>query len=73
MYAVISRNNCVWCDRVREYLKEHTGKEVFQYKIDEHPILLDFVKAAGFKTVPVVFHNGVLIGGMEDTRDYIGV
>jgi glutaredoxin len=70
-YAVITRDNCIWCTKVKNLLKEYSDTTVFEYNLSQEPVLLDFMKAAGFKTVPVVFQKGNIIGGYEETKAYL--
>ena len=70
--AVITRDNCIWCDKVKKLLGEYPEITTFEYNlVGSDPILLDFVKASGFTTVPIVFHAGNLIGGYVETERYI--
>lgn len=68
-FAIVSKKNCIWCVKVKNLLKQYPQVTVFEYNLNEVDIvLLDFIKAAGFKTVPIVVSNGTLIGGYEETK-----
>lgn len=70
-FAVVTRDACSWCLKVKDELRKYSGIMVFEYNLHSHPDLLEFIKAAGFKTVPIVFHEGQLIGGYEQTVEYL--
>ena len=68
-FAVVSKQNCIWCVKVKNLLKQYPQVTVFEYNLNEVDlVLLDFIKTAGFKTVPIVISNGTLIGGYEETK-----
>ena len=69
--ALITRNNCVWCDRIKEEIKKYSEVNAFEYNLSSEEVMLDFMQSAGFKTVPVFFHQGRVIGGYEDTVKYL--
>ena len=69
--ALITRNNCMWCDKVKEELRKYPQILVYEYNLSLEPVLLDFVQSSGFKTVPIFLHGGRVIGGYEDTVKYV--
>jgi len=70
-FAVITRDKCSWCSKVKDLIREYPDTVVFEYNLNQEPLMLDFVKASGFKTVPIVFHDGKLIGGYVETERYV--
>lgn len=69
--ALITRDNCVWCDKLKEEIRKYPEVQAFEYNLSLEPVMLDFIKSAGFKTVPVFFHNGYVVGGYEYTVKYL--
>lgn len=65
---VFSKNNCLGCNKVKQLL--NTRKLVYQeLRIDEPSGTVReelFKRIPNVKTVPQVFINGVLIGGLDD-------
>lgn len=47
------------------------GHQPFVLSLDDHPSLKTFAVESGLKTVPQVFLNGHLIGGHDETVDYL--
>lgn len=73
-FVIVSKQNCIWCIKVKNLLKQYPQVTVFEYNLNEVDIvLLDFIKAAGFKTVPIVISNGQLIGGYEETKTFLTI
>lgn len=71
MYTVISRPNCLWCDKAMDLLYE-TGIQYNKVDLYEEMWVKTLFIAADLKTVPQVFdHNGVLIGGYEELAQHI--
>lgn len=70
-WVILTRENCVWCDRVKELLKslsiDYTALDVTPV----HSPLRGFLTASGLTTVPQVFRNGQLIGGYRDTERHL--
>lgn len=70
--ALITRDKCVWCDRIKEEIRKYPEVQAYEYNLSLEPVMLDFIRSAGFKTVPIFFHKGKVIGGYEDTVKYLG-
>jgi glutaredoxin len=74
IFSVVSIPGCIWCDRVKEFLKMHgvSFKEVTLTSKDEQK---DFCMLWGVKTFPQVFildeDTNHHIGGHDDTMDFI--
>lgn len=65
MYHLITKDDCKWCDKAKELIKEH--KEDFvAYDYKEHPMIVKLMFEANLKTVPQVWYNGTYIGTYED-------
>lgn len=69
--ALITRDKCVWCDKLKEEIRKYPEVQTFEYNLSLEPVMLDFIRSAGFKTVPVFLHNGYVIGGYEYTIKYL--
>jgi len=66
MITLYSKENCVWCDRAKQLLKEHNIN--YREFIVGKDVSISWVQEAfpGVKTVPVVVQNGKLMGGYEE-------
>ena len=69
-WVILGTNNCVYCKKV-ETMFHNLGVTYIYYNIDPNPVLKDFVRSCGLTTVPQVYLNGYLIGGYDETNDYI--
>ncbi len=68
--SMVSMPNCTWCDRAVTLLTKHGYDLVILTVAD--PKVRDFMRNAGFSTVPQVFVTGRLIGGYDDTAAFLG-
>jgi glutaredoxin 3 len=68
-FMVITKPGCPFCDKAKAVLEEHGHA----YEVDSRdtPESQAAFKAAGHKTYPRVFEDGVLIGGYDDLTDYL--
>ena len=71
MYEIYSANYCKYC----QYAKSLLTKNNLEYI--EHDIKLDdkameFIVENGFKTIPVIYKDGILVGGFEDLKTMVG-
>jgi glutaredoxin len=69
-WVIIGQPMCIWCERVRGLLSMN-GKTYTYFDVEKHPSLKEFLKALGRTTVPLVFAEGEVIGGYEDTKEFI--
>lgn len=69
-FVVISMPNCVWCQRAIKLLEEN-GLAYEKYDIKENNVMGEFIKSAGFTTVPQIFTDGKLIGGHDSLVAYL--
>ena len=69
MYYIITRENCSYCDKAKDLLKER-GDSYEAYLYTEHPMLSKVMKRAGLDTVPQIWYNGRYIGGYSDLVEY---
>mgnify|MGYP005992741839 CR=1 FL=1 len=71
MFTIITRNNCVFCERAKETLQ----KESLPYQelnIEEERWLLSLIKRSGFTTVPQIYsQNGDHIGGFSELEGFL--
>lgn len=64
MYHIMTRNNCVYCDRAKRLLKAR-GFEFTTEHFETDEDLERFV-AMGHRSFPRIFKNGELIGGYQE-------
>jgi glutaredoxin len=79
-FFVYSKTNCSYCDKVKQLFKsnQYSYSEVNcdDYLLDEKikESFLSFIQLLTnreYRTFPIVFKDGVFIGGFTDTREYI--
>ena len=73
MYTVISRNECIFCDKVKELLNvDRIGYVEYNIPSPSSKWLLHLLKQANIKTVPQIFDsNGKHIGGYTELKEYL--
>ena len=73
MYTVISRNQCVFCDKAKALLNtNHIGYVEYNIRSPSSKWLLHLFKEANIKTVPQIFdNNGKHIGGYTELKEYL--
>lgn len=73
MIEVYGRTGCVYCDDLKEFVKER-GIKINYTSIDnfEREDVLKLVdRADGYKYLPMVFVDGVFIGGFYEYRESV--
>lgn len=70
-WIIFSGVNCPWCVRAKDLL-DAKGIEYEEVKIDSAEKLA-FMReyAPNMRTVPVIVHNGALVGGFTDLVRYL--
>lgn len=66
-FVVLSRPNCVWCDRAKELLRDHNATFA-EFDVNEVIPLKDFIAANGLTTVPQVYMDGTHLGGYQNLK-----
>lgn len=70
MFYIITKENCKWCDKAKDFL-ESRGEEYRAVVLEDNPFLLELLLNQGFNTVPQVFYGRQRIGGYEDLVKYL--
>lgn len=83
-WTIFTKSDCKFCTMVKDLLIENNfviGKDILIINCDEwigeNDIKIDFLshmtKIIGYeyKYFPMVFHNGIFIGGFNDTIKYL--
>jgi glutaredoxin len=76
-YTIYSKSECIYCDRVKLMLEHHFNITVYScdemLERDRNGFLahMDSLTGREHRTFPFVFHNGVFIGGCDDTKAYL--
>ena len=65
MYFVLTRNNCVWCDKAKQLLEEK-GEAYQASSLEDNPLLIELMKKADLKTVPQIWEDAEHIGGYTE-------
>jgi glutaredoxin len=72
MYAIIGRDDCIWCDRAKGLLEEK-GLEYTYVLVEYNRWLVTLMQAAGYKTVPLIFSpDNKVIGGYTELEEIFG-
>jgi glutaredoxin len=61
---------CPWCIKLKELLNVY-GFDFYEKDINENEEAKKEFIAAGHRTVPQLYHEGVLIGGYEVSKLYL--
>jgi glutaredoxin len=68
-YLIMTRPGCSYCVKAKTLLKNN--KLPFAITDHDTPEKVETFKAAGYKTFPQVFHDGVLVGGYDQLVEYL--
>jgi glutaredoxin len=73
MYTIIGKANCVWCDKAASLLGDETAPKYFYFDLDSkyYKWLKTLMVKAGYTTVPLIFEEGLLIGGYAELEMHI--
>tara|TARA_B100000029_G_scaffold13369_1_gene13991 strand:+ start:1822 stop:2073 length:252 start_codon:yes stop_codon:yes gene_type:complete len=63
MFMIYTTENCVWCEKTKDLLKEQ-NMEYTNVILDTQEKISEFKKNTGHKTVPQIY--------LESSREYIG-
>jgi glutaredoxin len=69
-WTVVTKANCVWCDRIKELLKDF-GCLVTYIDLDLAPGVANLLLMSDLKTVPQAWCDRLWIGGYDSTLEYI--
>ncbi|MDD1499661.1 glutaredoxin [Agrobacterium sp. CNPSo 3708] len=67
-YIVTTKPGCVDCVLAKALLK--SNNETFLELVSETPERIESFKDPGYRLLPMVFHDGVLIGGYDVLAEY---
>lgn len=68
-YHIMTKPGCNYCTRAKALLKSQN----ISYTVQDHDTQekIDKFKDAGYKSFPMIFHDGVLVGGYDALVDYL--
>lgn len=69
MYYILAKEDCVWCDKAKQFLKDN-NEDFVVYDYKEHPMIVKLMFEAVLKTVPQIWYNNMHIGGYEALVDW---
>ena len=71
MFKIYTKDNCSWCTKAKEILRENniTYKE---HNIDEDHTSKMVLKALRLKTVPQIWNDDLHLGGYRQLESWIG-
>ena len=67
-YSIVSKDNCIQCDMVKELLDDYFIEYTVIKKEDLSDEQLTTIKPKDAKTYPFVFKNKEFIGGFKELR-----
>lgn len=77
-FTIYTKSGCSNCTKVKKLLQENkilfTTIDSNNYLIEEKENFLSFIKIKSnseHKTFPIIFHDGVFIGGYQETVQFI--
>lgn len=71
MYEIYSTQWCSYCTKAKDLLTKH-NLEYIEHDIDLDDKAMEFIVENGFKTIPVIYKDGILVGGFEDLTTMVG-
>ena len=71
MFTIYTKNNCSWCVKAKEMLKENDIMYK-EYNIDEDHTSKMVLKALRLKTVPQIWNDDLHLGGYRQLESWIG-
>tara|TARA_A100001388_G_scaffold40318_2_gene25736 strand:+ start:3174 stop:3422 length:249 start_codon:yes stop_codon:yes gene_type:complete len=71
MFKIFTKDNCSWCTKAKEILKEN-NIEYKEHNIDEDYTSKMVLKALRLKTVPQIWNDDLHLGGYRQLESWIG-
>lgn len=65
MYKIYGQNSCIYCEKAKNLI-DCSGEEYDYLNVNKEAI-----KDSGMNTVPIIYHNGKLIGGYKELSKYL--
>lgn len=65
MYHLITKEDCIWCERAKALFKER-GEDFVVYDHKEHPMIMKLMLEVCPKRFPQIWYNGTYIGTYEN-------
>lgn len=70
MYYVLTRPDCVWCEKAKQLLDEK-GEAYMASSITDNKLFVLLLMKADLKTVPQIWYNSEYIGGYQNLEEYL--
>ena len=70
MYFMLSRPDCIWCDKAKE-LMQKKGVDFEVHSIYDHPMTVRLMLRGQLKTAPQIWYNKEYVGGYKDLVNHI--
>lgn len=70
MYYVLTRPDCVWCDKAKRLLEEK-GEAYTASSLTDNPFLFRLMMKANLRTVPQIWENAEYIGGYTELVEHL--
>ncbi len=65
MYFILTKDDCVWCDKAKQLLEEK-GEAFSASSLKDNPLLIRLMLKANLKTVPQIWQDAEHIGGYTE-------
>lgn len=69
-FVVVTGLNCPWCEKAKDLLRQ-VDPSFLTFSVEVFPVMRDFLKGQGLRTVPQVYHGGERVGGYEELVAYL--
>jgi glutaredoxin len=73
-YFLYTKSNCKWCQRAKETLPECTVvnvDKIIEKNKDDFLAFVDEISYATPRTFPMVFYNGIFVGGCTESLQHL--
>lgn len=70
MYHILTRPDCVWCDKAKQLLEEK-GEAYSASSLLDNPLLIRLMIKANLKTVPQIWQDAEHIGGYTELVEHL--
>ena len=83
-YVIYTKPKCKYCDKLKDLLQFYEPQPTYidATKYLDHPdskkFFLDFIRDSGklhthYTTFPMVFYDGIFLGGFTETNEFYGL
>lgn len=70
MYKVYGHNQCMWCKQALKVLEDQQEDHIYIDVKQDQAGMVEYLHY-GFKTVPLILDDGVVVGGFDKLTNYM--